>query len=71
VQSDARGRGLGRVLAQAVIAHARARGYDRMLLDTLPSMATARSLYDKLGFRETEPYRENPIEGTSYLVLEL
>jgi ribosomal protein S18 acetylase RimI-like enzyme len=71
VRADARGSGLGRALAQAVIAHARAIGYVRMLLDTLPTMTAARSLYTGLGFHETEPYRLNPIEGTSFLELVL
>jgi ribosomal protein S18 acetylase RimI-like enzyme len=71
VRPAARQGGLGRALAEAVIAHARARGYDRMLLDTLPSMAEARSLYESLGFRETDAYRFNPVEGTTYLELDL
>jgi len=71
VRPEARRKGLGRTLAESAIAHARAIGFDRMLLDTLPSMAEARDLYTSLGFRETDAYRHNPVEGTSFLALEL
>ena len=71
VRSGSRGSGLGRRLAEAVIAEAQARGYERMLLDTLPTMTAARRLYTSLGFRETAPYRPNPIAGSSFLELVL
>jgi ribosomal protein S18 acetylase RimI-like enzyme len=71
VQPAGRGKGLGHTLAQALIAHARARGYDRMRLDTLPTMTAARSLYTSLGFREIDAYRPNPVHGTTYFELAL
>ncbi|HEX3119978.1 MAG TPA: GNAT family N-acetyltransferase [Candidatus Acidoferrum sp.] len=63
--------GLGRQIADALIAEAKSLGYTRMLLDTLPTMQSAQSLYRSLGFVPTEPYRFNPIEGSAYLKLDL
>jgi putative acetyltransferase len=71
VRPAGRGSGLGRQLAEAVIAAARERGYSRMLLDTLPEMTAAQALYQSLGFSETEAYRHNPVPGAAFLELRL
>jgi putative acetyltransferase len=66
-----RGRGVGRMLANSLIAAAREIGYRTMRLDTLASMREAHALYRKLGFREIAPYYANPVPGSFFLELDL
>ncbi len=67
-----RGKGLGRALAEYLIAEARQMGYRRMRLDTVePVMKDAVAMYRAMGFHEITPYRPNPMAGTLYMELDL
>ena len=71
VRPEYRREGVGRRLVETAIRFARELGYARMLLDTLPAMTEAQSLYQSLGFVEIDGYYANPVEGVRYLALEL
>jgi putative acetyltransferase len=66
-----RASGLGRLLAERIIHEARNAGYQRMRLDSLPTMQAAIHLYQRLGFQEIAPYTANPVEGAVFLELQL
>ncbi|WP_066812399.1 GNAT family N-acetyltransferase [Sphingomonas asaccharolytica] len=68
---EARGLGLGRALAEAIIAAARDRGYRELRLDTLPSMTSAIALYEGLGFGRIEPYYAPTPPGTVFMAMTL
>ena len=63
VREQYRGSGLGRRLAAEAIEEARKRKYARIVLDTLPKLASAIALYRDLGFRETGPSLASPTPG--------
>lgn len=71
VRPQFRGLRVGKALAEAAIEEAKRLGYERMRLDTLPSMARALGLYLSLGFQKTGPYRFNTVEGAVYMELKL
>jgi len=71
VQPGFRGTGLGRHLAESIVAAARGAGYAAMRLDTLATMGAARALYASLGFRPIAEYRHNPVPGSEFLELDL
>lgn len=65
------GSGLGRRLACLCIDEARARGYTRLCLDTLPKLDKARTLYRSLGFCACERYNDNNLPGVLFYELDL
>lgn len=72
LRPEFRGRGLGRVLVERIIEEARQIGYTQMCLDTLPGrMDQAIALYKSIGFKEIEPYYNNPVAGATFMELRL
>ena len=66
------GRRLGRWLMDALIAQARATGYHRLVLDTIPGrMDAAIALYRSLGFQPIDRYYDDPVPGIVYMELPL
>ncbi len=71
LRQEVRRQGLGERLLTIAIQTAAGLEYQLMRLDTLPSMTSAIRLYKKLGFKEIEPYRFNPIEGSKFMEIDL
>ena len=71
VRPAQRGTGLGRALAATAVERARALGYRTLKLDTLPWLAAALRMYADMGFVDTAPYNDNPVEGVRFLALDL
>jgi putative acetyltransferase len=68
VYPERHGQGIGRALAEAVIADGRRLGYRTMVLDTSIRQAEAQALYRRLGFRDVAPYYDLPEELRNWLV---
>lgn len=51
-----RGRHLGRILAETIVARAGEKGFDRIILDTMVEMKAAQQLYHQLGFEIIPSY---------------
>ncbi len=71
VRGEFRGKKIGKVLVDTILADAKAIGYHTMRLDTLQRMETARALYAKLGFTIIPAYYNNPMEEVVYMELKL
>lgn len=63
---ESRGLGVSKLLMDVSVARARELGYEEIVLDTLSSMKTARSLYEKYGFVEISAYYESHPDAVFY-----
>ena len=68
VYTQYHGKGVGRLLAEAIIKEARALGYRTMRLDTSVRQDAANGLYRRLGFQTIEPYYELAEDVRNWLV---
>lgn len=66
IKPESRGKGLGRILAKAILQEAKNKNYVVIKLDTLARMTAANALYQSLGFEETTPYNYNPENDVRY-----
>jgi GNAT superfamily N-acetyltransferase len=66
VREDHRGPGFGPRLTQALLDRARELGYERVRVDTLPSMAAAKQFYPAMGFEPIPAYWPHPVLGACY-----
>jgi GNAT superfamily N-acetyltransferase len=68
IPTELRGRGIGRALADRIIADARSAGYRLMRLDTSKRQAEAMHLYERSGFRRIDPYHPVTDDLKAWLV---
>lgn len=62
---------IGQKLVEEIIALAKKDGYQEMVLDTIKPLTNAINLYKKMGFKEIEPYYNNPLPDVIYMKLSL
>jgi ribosomal protein S18 acetylase RimI-like enzyme len=67
VDPTARGGGVGRALVQWCVRRAQALGRERLVLSSLPAMAAAHRLYERLGFVRRPDLDWTPVPGVHLL----
>jgi putative acetyltransferase len=71
VQPAFRGLQLGDKLMQVVVDTTRQRGYQRLVLDTVPQTVAAQGLYLRMGFTPIAQYYDGPTLATQFFELRL
>ncbi|WP_312938583.1 GNAT family N-acetyltransferase [Oscillibacter sp.] len=71
VRPQYRGKKISGALLDRLLADAHEIGYQKMLLDTLPFLTTAITMYRRRGFQEIPCYNDSPVPETIYMEREL
>ena len=71
VKPEFRGHKIGNLLMDQVVIDAKQIGYQYMVLDTLPYLASAIDMYKKYGFYEIPPYNNSPMKYSIFMRYDL
>ena len=71
VRENYQGKGIGKLLLEKVIEHAREKGFRTMTLETASTLEAAVSLYKKIGFVQTSPEEKHPKFGRMTFKMEM
>lgn len=66
VRADHRGPEFGKILTSALLRRSRELGYERVRVDTLPTMFSAIQFYQELGFHPIPPYWPHPVRDAVF-----
>jgi ribosomal protein S18 acetylase RimI-like enzyme len=66
VRADHRGPGFGPRLTRALLDRAKELGYERVRVDTLPTMTAAIQFYQEMGFDPIPAYWPHPVPGALF-----
>jgi ribosomal protein S18 acetylase RimI-like enzyme len=66
VRADHRGKGFGPRLTSALLSRARELQYERVRVDTLPTMTAAIEFYQEMGFKPIPAYWPHPVPGARF-----
>lgn len=71
VRADHRGPNFGRRLTSAILSRAHELGYERVRVDTLPTMTSAIQYYQQMGFTPIPAYWPHPVRGALFFEYEV
>ncbi|MCL2111288.1 MAG: GNAT family N-acetyltransferase [Clostridiales bacterium] len=71
VRPGHRGKKIAKALVETIIRDAVQIGFSHMLLDTLPALEEAMSLYKSFGFYEIPSYNNSPVDSSIFMRLDL